>query len=246
MKKPPDYAQGPHGRIAYHKNGGKEPGFVWLGGFRSDMDGTKALHTQNFANRAGRAFLRFDYSGHGASAGRFEDGTVGRWTEDALFALDTLTSGPQVLVGSSMGGWIAALAAVRRPRRVSSLVLIAPAPDFTEKLLWPALDAAQKAAIMTEGRLLRSREEGADHEVITRALIEDGQKHLLMTGPVPVRVPVRIIQGMNDTSVPWAHAVAFAGHMETDDVLITLVKDGDHRLGRPEDLARLTEILGRT
>lgn len=247
---PPSYLDGPHGRIAYRKREGtksgvERPGVVWLGGFRSDMLGTKAETLDAWARETGRAFLRFDYSGHGESDGAFEDGSIGEWAEDALAAFDALTEGPQILVGSSMGGWIAALLAKQRPERLAAIVFIAPAPDFTEALMWPAFTDAQRRTIMTDGRLEQPSDYADEPEVITRKLIEDGRNHLVMTGPVPVRVPVRILQGMKDDAVPWTHAVSFAEAIESEDVLVTLVKDGDHRLSEPADLERLIGVLER-
>ena len=248
MNNPPRYLDGPHGRIAYRKceetgPGATRPGVVWLGGFRSDMLGTKAETLDTWARVNGRAFLRFDYSGHGESDGAFEEGSIGEWAEDALVAFDALTEGPQVLVGSSMGGWIATLLARARPERLAAVVFIAPAPDFTEALMWPAFTDAQRNTIMTDGRLEQPSDYADEPEVITRKLIEDGRNHLVMGGPVPIRVPVRILQGMKDDAVPWTHAVRFAEAIEGDDVLVALAKNGDHRLSEPADLERLIAVL---
>lgn len=235
------YLSTPQGRhIAYHRTPGKEPGVVFLGGFRSDMTGSKALHLQAWAEATGRAFLRFDYSGHGASGGRFVDGTIGRWAEDAACVVDALAPGPQVLVGSSMGGWIALLLARRRAPR--ALVGIAPAPDFTEDLMWAEFPPDVRAAIERDGIWHRPSDYGAPYP-ITRALIEDGRRHLLLRGTLPVEVPLRILQGQRDPDVPWQHALRIAGAMAGNDVCIHLVKDGDHRLSRPQDLALLGETL---
>ena len=248
MTNPPRYLDGPHGRIAYRKREGSvsddaRPGVVWLGGFRSDMLGTKAEALDAWARETGRAFVRFDYSGHGESDGAFESGSIGEWAEDALAAFDALTEGPQILVGSSMGGWIATLLARARPERLAAIVFIAPAPDFTEALMWPAFTDAQRETIMTQGRLEQPSDYADEPEVITRKLIEDGRNHLVMGDPIPIRVPVRILQGMKDDAVPWTHAVRFAEMIESEDVLVTLVKDGDHRLSEPSDLARLIDSL---
>lgn len=247
MTNPPRYLDGPHGRIAYRKCEGTGPGIVWLGGFRSDMLGTKAEALDTWARETGRAFVRFDYSGHGESDGAFEDGSIGEWAEDALAAFDALAEGPQILVGSSMGGWIATLLARARPERLAAIVFIAPAPDFTEALMWPAFTDEQRQTIMAEGRLEQPSDYADEPEVITRKLIEDGRNHLVMgdpaSTPVPIRAPVRILQGMQDDAVPWTHAVRFAEAIESDDVLVTLVKDGDHRLSEPADLARLIGVL---
>lgn len=239
---------GPNGRLAYRQYQGETandsaPGVVWLGGFRSDMIGTKAEYLDAWARGAGRNYLRFDYSGHGESEGVFEDGCIGAWASDALAVFDKLTSGPQILVGSSMGGWIAALLAKQRPERIAAMVLIAPAPDFTERLMWPSFTDAQREAIMRDGRLEQPSEYSDEPEVITRKLIEDGRRCLVMTGAVPIRCPVRILQGMKDDAVPYAHAITFAEMLESDDVEVTLTGNGDHRLSEPADLARLQATL---
>jgi len=243
----PLYIDGPRGRIAYRRRDAakdeRRPGVVWLGGFRSDMLGSKAAALDAWAAETGRAFLRFDYSGHGESDGAFEDGSIGEWADDALAAFDALTAGPQILVGSSMGGWIAALLAKQRPERLAAIVFIAPAPDFTEALMWPALTEAQRETIMAAGRLETPSAYAEEPQVITRKLIEDGRRRLVMTGCVPIRVPVRILQGMKDEDVPWRHAVRFAEQIESDDVVLTLVKNGDHRLSGPADLERLRATL---
>ncbi len=230
------------GRLAYAKLAGRQPGIVFLPGFRSDMQGSKALALREHCAATGRALLRFDYSGHGGSAGRFEDGTIGQWAADAIEVFDALTDGPQLLVGSSMGGWIALLLARARPDRVAGLVGIAPAPDFTETLMWPALSEAQRAEIMTAG-VLRLPSEYGEPTPITRALIEDGKRQNVMDGPIPLKAPVRILQGMRDPDVPWKHALRLAEALAGDDVRIHLIKDGDHRLSRPEDLALLTRTV---
>ena len=227
-------------RLAWRRIAGRGPGVVFLGGFNSDMTGSKAEFLAGWCEARGTPFLRFDYSGHGASGGRFIDGTIGRWAEDAGCVLDALTEGPQVLVGSSMGGWIALLQALRRP--VRALVGIAPAPDFTEDLMWAEFTPAQRAAIEREGVWHRPSEYGAPYP-ITRALIEDGRRHLLLRGPLPVDAPVRILQGQQDPDVPWDHALRIAKALTGEDVRVHLVKDGDHRLSRPQDLALLGETL---
>ena len=240
---PPDYMDGPHGQIAYRKRQGEGPGIVWLGGFRSDMLGTKAGFLDAWAGGAGRAFLRFDYSGHGESDGRFEDGSIGEWAADALAAFDVLTDGAQILVGSSMGAWIATLLAKQRPDLIAAIVFIAPAPDFTEKLMWPGFTEDERQTILREGRLEQPSDYSDEPEIITRKLIEDGRNHLVMTNPVPIACPVRILQGMKDDAVPWRHAVEFAECIASDDVELTLTKNGDHRLSTPADLDRLTGVL---
>jgi pimeloyl-ACP methyl ester carboxylesterase len=230
------------GRLAYARLAGAGPGVVFLPGFRSDMQGAKALALRTHCAATGRALLRLDYSGHGASAGRFEEGTIGQWAADALAVFDALTTGPQVLVGSSMGGWIALLLARARPGRVAGLIGLAPAPDFVSKLMWPAFDEAQRAAILRDGVLHLPSQYG-EPTPITRALVEDGPRHDLLDAPIPIRCPVRILHGMRDPDVPWRHALRLVEALEAEDVRLHLVKDGDHRLSRPEDLALLAETL---
>jgi hypothetical protein len=217
---------------------GANPTFVWLCGFKSDITGTKTSLLHDWAEAEGFGYLAFDYSGHGASDGRFEDGTISVWRQDALDMIDTHTSGPLVLVGSSMGGWLALLAALARPDRVNALVLIAPAPDFTEKLMWPEFSGAQKREIEMQGQTLRSSDYGAPYP-ITRALIDDGRTWNLLDGPIALLQPVRILQGMQDAAVPWPHALTLIEKLDSRDAHITLIKDGDHRLSRPEDIELL-------
>ena len=230
------------GRLAYARLPGLGPGVVFLPGFRSDMQGSKALALRDHCAAQGRALLRFDYSGHGESAGRFEDGTIGAWAADAIDAFDALTSGPQVLIGSSMGGWIALLLARARPERVAGLIGIAPAPDFTQALMWPAFSEAQRQTIMQAGVLHLPSEYG-EPTPVTRALIEDGKRHAMLDAPIPLTCPVRILQGMQDPDVPWRHALRLVEALQGNDVRLHLVKDGDHRLSRPEDLRLLEETL---
>jgi len=211
---------------------------VWLGGFRSDMAGTKAQALADWAEAAGRAYLRFDYFGHGESEGDFRDGTITRWREDALAVLDELVEGEAVLVGSSMGGWIACLAAAVRPRQVKAMVLVAPAPDFTERLMAPEIPPEGRRALAEDGVWLRPSEYG-DPYPITAALLEDGARWSILPGPVPIEAPVRILQGGEDPDVPWRHALELAQSLSGEDVVFTLIKDGDHRLSRPRDIARL-------
>lgn len=230
-------------RIAVRVSAGAGPTILWLGGFRSDMTGSKAEALAADAARRGRAFVRFDYSGHGASGGAFETGTIGRWLEEAEAVVAAHAPGPLLLVGSSMGGWIAlllarALAARGAAGRIAGLVLVAPAPDFTEALMWPNFTPAMQAELMETGVVLRPSDYGEPYP-ITRALIEDGRRHLVLGGPIDIAAPVRILQGCADADVPWRHAMALAECLPFGDVVITLVKDGDHRLSRPEDLARL-------
>jgi len=230
-------------RLAYARLAGAAPGVVFLGGFRSDMGGTKALFLRDWCAARGRAFLRLDYSGHGASGGAFEDGTIGRWTEDAALLIDRLTEGPQLLVGSSMGGWIALLLARRMPGRIAALLGIAAAPDFTERLMLATMSADQRATLARDGVVLIPSDYGEPYP-ITRALIEEGRAHLLLDSPIPFQGKVRLLQGMADPDVPWRHALAIAERLTTADVVLTLIKDGDHRLSRPQDLALLGTTLG--
>lgn len=212
--------------------------FVWLSGFKSDMNGTKVVALERWAAAAGHGFLAFDYSGHGASGGAFEDGTISRWRQDTLDAIDTLTAGPLVLIGSSMGGWLALLAALARPERSAGLVLVAPAPDFTEKLMWANLPETARAEIIEHGRTLRPSDYDEPY-MITRALIEDGRDWQLLDAPLAITCPVRILQGMRDEDVPWQYAGRLLEALTGDDVVLTLVADGDHRLSRDQDIHRL-------
>lgn len=227
-----------------HADGEPRPTLVWLGGFRSDMTSGKAEALDGWAARQGRGFVRFDYSGHGRSSGIFADGTIGRWLEDALTVVRTATTGPLVLVGSSMGGWIAllvarALAASGEADRLAGAVLIAPAVDFTERLMWQRFTPDIRAAIERDGLWLRPSPYGDAPYPITRRLIEEGRDHGLLDTMIETRCPVHILQGMRDDEVPWTHAMALVEHLASDPVSITLVRDGDHRLSRGEDLVRL-------
>ena len=230
-------------RVAWRRLDGAGPTVVWLGGFKSDMTGTKAEAIADWAASSGRAYIRFDYFGHGASSGAFRDGTITRWRADALAVIDELTQGVAVLVGSSMGGWIACLAAMVRPERVKALLLIAPAPDFTEKLMTPGIPPEGLAALAADGVWMRPSEYGEPYP-ITRALLEDGARWSILGGaPIPIETPVRILQGGQDPDVPWRHALELAQALKGDDVVFTLIKDGDHRLSRPQDIARIIEAL---
>jgi pimeloyl-ACP methyl ester carboxylesterase len=228
------------GRIAYRRlaarAGDERPGIVFLSGFASDMTGTKGTALAAWAQERGQAILRFDYSGHGQSSGAFRDGTIGRWTTDALAAIDKLTAGPQILVGSSMGGWIMLLVALGRPDRIAGLVGIAAAPDFTEDLMWAAMSSETRARLLADGVIQQpSQYQDAPLE-ITRALIEDGRRHLALRAPLAIRCPVRLLHGMADPDVPWQTSIRLAERLAGDDVTVTLIKDGDHRLSRAEDL----------
>ncbi len=229
--------------LAYRLSGGRAPTLVFLPGFMSDMTGDKASHLAALCEGLGHACLRLDYSGHGASGGAFEAGTIGRWTQDALFLIDRLTEGPLVLVGSSMGGWIALLAAIARPDRLAGLIGIAAAPDFTETLIRPSLTVEQHETLMRDG-VLRVPGAYGGEQIFTCALLEDGRENLLMGGQIPITCPVRLLQGQCDEDVPWQTALRIAECLESDDVQVTLVKDGTHRLSRPQDLALLTRTAG--
>ena len=229
--------------IAVLRREGRGPCVVWLGGFLSEMTATKATFLDDWAEAAGRAMLRFDYSGHGASGGAFEDGTIGQWLEDALAAIAAHAGPSPVLVGSSMGGWMALLAARAMPAPPAGLVLVAPAPDFTEDLMWARFSDEQRAAIMTDDVYRRPSEYSPEPTPITRRLIEEGRNHLILGGPIRVGCPVHILQGMADPDVPWEHAMRLIERLAEDDVVTTLIKDGDHRLSRPQDLERLIEAV---
>ena len=229
--------------IAYRKRAGRAPGVVFLGGFMSDMTGTKAEALDRFCATEGRAYLRFDYFGHGASSGAFREATVGRWKEDALAVVDELTQGPQVLVGSSIGGWIMLLAALARPQRVQALIGIAAAPDATEDLMWTELSFAEREIMRRDGFLRLPSQYSADGYIYTLRLIDEGRDHLLMRAPIPIRCPVRLLHGMADPDVPWRTSLLLAERLESTDVRVTLVKDGDHRLSTERDLALLMRAI---
>ncbi|HVI50696.1 MAG TPA: alpha/beta hydrolase [Candidatus Sulfotelmatobacter sp.] len=231
--------------IAYERLEGKNPGVVFLHGFRSDMTGGKAQAVRDFCQRRGQAFVRFDAQGHGQSSGRFEDGSIGLWASDAVAVLDVLTKGPQVIVGSSMGGWLMLLAALQRRDRVAGLLGLAAAPDFTEELVYAEMTDAQKREMLSAGQVAISDCEGEPPMPITRHLIEDGRQHLLMNAPITLACPVRLIHGQQDKSVPWETAIRLADHLAGDDVEVTLVKAGGHRLSEPQDIDRLLTVLGK-
>ena len=241
----PCFLTTPQGRrIAYDRVTGHGPGIVFLHGLRSDMTGTKAVALADWARRTGRAFLRFDCSGHGLSSGRFEDGAIGDWFEDAQAALDRLTEGPQVLVGSSMGGWLALLLARALPGRVKGLVGIAAAPDFTEDSMWAQATEAQRAALLRDGFIQRPSDYGDAPYVITRRLIEDGRAHLVLRDPLPLPFPVRLLHGTADTDVPLGVALRLMDHAAGPDLQLTLVKDADHRFSSPACLALIETAIG--
>ena len=232
--------------IAVRARAGQAPGLFWLGGFNSDMAGTKALALDAWAAEHGRACVRFDYSGHGESGGSFADGTIGRWLAESVTVFQQFCRGPQVVIGSSMGGWIALLLAREIAKHgagdtpLAGLVLIAPAPDFTEELMWKGFSPEIREEIETNGVWLRPSPYGDGTPYpITRALIEEGRNHLLLGNSIDVGCPVRILQGARDPDVPWKHALALAHRLPADDVVLTMIQDGDHRLSRPQDIARL-------
>jgi pimeloyl-ACP methyl ester carboxylesterase len=232
--------------IAVRARAGQVPGLFWLGGFNSDMAGTKALALDAWAAEHARACVRFDYSGHGESGGSFEDGTIGRWLEESVAVFRQFCRGPQVVIGSSMGGWIALLLAREIAKggignaSLAGLVLIAPAPDFTEELMWKGFSPEVREEIESKGVWLRPSQYGDGTPYpVTRSLIEEGRNHLLLGGSIEVGCPVRILQGAQDPDVPWKHALALAHRLPADDVVLTVIRDGDHRLSRPQDIARI-------
>ncbi|HEV2551056.1 MAG TPA: alpha/beta hydrolase [Stellaceae bacterium] len=229
--------------IAYHRRAGKTPGIVFLGGFMSDMTGTKAMRLDAFAKARGRAYLRFDYFAHGASSGDFAEATVGRWKEDALAVIDQLTAGPLILVGSSIGGWLMLLVALARPERIAALVGIAAAPDATEALMWARFPLEVREQILREGAARRPSAYGTEGYLFTRKLIEDGRRHLLMHATIPIMAPVRLLHGMADPDVPWQTSIVLAEKLASADVRVTLVKDGDHRLSSERDLTLLERTI---
>jgi pimeloyl-ACP methyl ester carboxylesterase len=231
-------------RIAYHRVPGKSPAVLFCGGFTSDMTGTKALELERWCRAGGRAYLRFDYSGHGRSDGRFEDGTIGAWTEDALAIVDQVASGPLVVVGSSMGGWIMLLVALARPERVQALVGIAAAPDLTEDLLLPQATEEQHRDLDRQGFWMQPSAYGEPHPV-TAKLLEDGRRHLLLRDPIPITCPVHLLHGQSDPDVPWQTALRLAERLQSADVTVELIKAGDHRLSTDADLARIKAAIAR-
>ncbi|SLN17114.1 Alpha/beta hydrolase family protein [Pseudoruegeria aquimaris] len=238
-----EFLETPEGRrIAYHRTAGKGPGVVFLGGFKSDMEGSKAVHLEGWAKRSGRAFLRFDYSGHGQSGGDFTDGCIGDWAADARAVIEALTEGPQVLVGSSMGGWISLLMTQALPARVAGLVTIAAAPDFTEAGFWASFNEAERRQVMEEGQIAVPSEYGEPY-IITRRLIEDGRDHLVMDKPLPLPFPVRCLQGTADTAVSTETALALLEHAACEDMRLTLVKGADHSFSSPPCLVLIEKTI---
>ena len=238
-------ARGDGATIAYHRLAGRSPGVVFLGGFMSDMTGTKATTLESICRERGQAFVRFDYFAHGASSGDFAEATIGRWKDDALAVLDELTEGPQILVGSSIGGWIMLLAALARPERIHGLIGIAAAPDATEDLMWEELPPAAREAMMRDGFVRVPSEYDPRGYLLTRRLIEEGRKHLLLRAPIGLRCPVHLLHGMRDPDVPWQTSLRLAERLEGDEVTVELIKAGDHRLSTAPDLARLAAAVAR-
>lgn len=239
------YLETENRRIAYHKIDGQGVGIVFLGGFKSDMEGTKAIYLQEWAQANNRPFLRFDYTGHGQSSGDFVDGCIGDWAQDAMTAIETLTEGPQVLVGSSMGGWISLLVCRAIPLRVHGLVGIAAAPDFTEDSMWANFDEAQRQTIIVKGQLDLPSEYSDEPYIITKKLIENGRNQLVLRKPLPLPFPVRFLQGTADEDVDQSVALRLLDHVSGDDIRLTLVKDADHRFSTPECLTMITDAIGQ-
>jgi pimeloyl-ACP methyl ester carboxylesterase len=243
MSSPANLSRQDGATIAYHRLTGSGPGVVFFGGYRSDMTGAKALYIEDYSRRRGQAYLRFDYFGHGASSGDPMQGTIGRWAEDAIAVLDSLTEGPQVLVGSSMGGWIMLLAAIARPSRVHALVGIAAAPDFTEDLILPRLYRDQQRQLRETSAVTLPSEYDPAGYTYRLSFLEDGKRHLVMRRAVALDCPVRLLHGMSDASVPWQTSLSLAERLASRDVVVTLIKDGDHRLSREADLVRFGRTL---
>lgn len=243
----PSYLDLPGGvRLAYHKTEGAGPTLVFLGGFSSDMTGSKATALEAYAKRTGRAFLRFDYQGHGASSGKFEEGTIGLWASDALAAVKNLTEGPVILIGSSMGGWMMLLVGLEIKERLAGLVGLAAAPDFTEDLIWSWLSVEDRRTLESEGVLQQASEyEDEGNYCITLKLIEEGRKNLLLRGAIPFTCPLRLIHGDQDKDVPWDVSTKLMQMIDSEDVELTLVKGAGHRLSEPQDIARLEATLDR-
>jgi pimeloyl-ACP methyl ester carboxylesterase len=243
MSSPAILARHDGATIAYRRLAGRSPGVLFCTGFRSDMTGTKAAFLEGYCRSRGHAFVRFDYFGHGASGGDIGLGTIGRWVEDTVAVLDALTEGPQIIVGSSMGGWVMLLAALARPDRVQALVGIAAAPDFTEDLVWQRLDVSQQQECHETGSItLPSKYDPAGY-THTLGLFEDGRRHLVMRQQIPLRCPARLLHGLRDDAVPWETSLRLAERLASRDVIVTLVKGGDHRLSSEADLARLAATL---
>jgi len=230
-------------RLAWRRIDGDGPTVIWVGGWRSDMGGTKAEALADAARAGGWNYLRYDHFAHGDSSGDWRTATIGRWRADLIALIDESVEGPVVLVGSSMGGWVASLAAVARPERIQATVLIAPAADFAHRLMWPGLSEAARREIEAKGAHTVTDDFDGPYD-LTRTFFQDARKWSLLDGPVAIAGPVRVLQGMLDEQVPWAHAMALVDRVESPDVVVSLIKDGDHRLSRPADLERLVRVVG--
>jgi pimeloyl-ACP methyl ester carboxylesterase len=229
--------------IAYRRLAGRSPGVVFCPGFHSDMTGTKASFLEDYCRSRGHTYVRFDYFGHGRSSGDIAHGTIGRWADDAIAVLDELTEGPQIIVGSSMGGWVMLLAALARSERIHALVGIAPAPDFTEDLAWPRLTQAQQEECRRSGSVTVPAKYDPAGYTYTRDLFDDGRRHLVMRAEIPLTCPVRLLHGMRDDAVPWQTSLRLTERLASRDVIVALIKEGDHRLSSQADLARLADML---
>lgn len=232
-------------RIAYYRTPGRTPGVMFLTGYASDMTGQKAVRLEAHCRARGQAFVRFDYQGHGASSGAFVDGTIGGWAEDAVFVLDHLTEGPQVLVGSSLGGWLMLLAARARPERIAGLIGIAAAPDFTEDVIPGLLGPSERAVLACDGVVPLASPYDPEPTPVTARILQDGRNHLVLRAPIALGCPVRLIHGIEDADVPWRTSLRLAERLASADVEITLIKGGGHRLSEPADLDRLCHTLDR-
>ena len=230
-------------KIAYNKLSGTEPGIIFFGGFASDMEGTKALALQDYAEELGQAFLRFDYRSNGKSSGSFTDGNIGKWLSDCLAVLDKLTHGCQILVGSSMGGWLTLLTAKERPGRVGGIVGIASAPDFTEDLMWSQFDDQTRKKLIENGQCSLASDYDESPYTITLDLIEDGKKHLVLRERLDIKVPFHLIHGMADEEVPYQLSLKLAEHVDSEKVQVNIIKNGDHRLSREQDLVEILKAV---
>ena len=235
-------------RLAYHRyrapaSAEPRPGVVFMGGFRSDMTGSKATHFEALCRDIGVDYLRFDYTGHGQSSGDFADGSIGEWSQDAIDAIDHLTEGPQIIIGSSMGGWVMLNVALARPDRLHALVGIAAAPDFTEELMWASMSEAERAALMRDGRIEQPNDYSDEPYLITKKLIEDGRRHLRLGAPLAINCPIRLVHGMADTDVPYQLSERLMRHVTSDDVELTVIKNGDHRLSDAHPLSLLSHVI---
>jgi pimeloyl-ACP methyl ester carboxylesterase len=230
-------------RLAYHRVPGQVPGVLFCGGYTSDMTGTKAVALETFCREQGRAFVRFDYSGHGASSGDFADGTIGGWTDDALAIIDRVVEGPVFVVGSSMGGWIMLRVALSRPERVAGLIGVAAAPDFSEDVLLTRASAEQSRALAEQGYWLQPSAYGGEPYPVTRRFIDEAREHLVLRGLIPITCPVHLLHGQRDPDVPWTTALRLADRLLAEEVTVELIKAGDHRLSTARDIARLKAAI---